>query len=82
MEIGDKKYIFRCAVVRAATPHGGATADSDVGEHQPFLRIQPRCQSSFRKLRRPHQPYITAAFRPFLSYGVDPFPSPHFPPSK
>ena len=48
MEIGEKNYILRSAVVRAATPHGGATADSDDGEQRSFVLVNepigPACK--------------------------------------
>ena len=37
VEIGDEKYIFVCAVVRAPTPDGGARADSEVRDRQAVL---------------------------------------------
>ena len=40
MEIGDEKYIFRSAVVRAPTPDGGPRADSEVRERKVVLRLR------------------------------------------
>ena len=42
MEIGEKNYIVARAIFRAATPHGGATAEKAIVGLKVFLRPSER----------------------------------------